>query len=154
MIGTSFGSPSSPVIVTSSVFGRLTTSRFHPNFFSNPVSKACVPLISPELFHAGERLVCDTLKNAPLSEIQQADLYEVICGCYERHSTIITSSHDFAEWQEVFTNPLMGSAAMDRLVYRAIRITIEGKSYRLQSFVESVKFLTREAETSTEDIVD
>ncbi len=32
-------------------------------------------------------------------------------------------------------NPLIGSAAMDRLVHRAVKIVIEGKSYRLDSFV-------------------
>jgi DNA replication protein DnaC len=37
----------------------------------------------------------------------------------------------------VFSNPLMGSAAMDRLVHRAIKIVIEGKSYRLNSFINN-----------------
>jgi hypothetical protein len=39
----------------------------------------------------------------------------------------------------VFTNPLMGSAAMDRLVHRAVKIVIEGKSYRVDSFVKRSK---------------
>jgi DNA replication protein DnaC len=94
-------------------------------------------------------LILDDYGLRSLSESQQADLYEVISGRYERASTIITSNRDFAEWPAVFSNPLMGSAAMDRLVHRAIRITIEGKSYRLSSFVESTKFLTGEANQGT-----
>ena len=39
----------------------------------------------------------------------------------------------------VFSNPLMGSAAMDRLVHRGIKILIEGKSYRVDSFVKRSK---------------
>jgi len=41
------------------------------------------------------------------------------------------SNRDFSEWLAVFANPLMGSAAMDRLVHRGIKIVIEGKSYRV-----------------------
>jgi hypothetical protein len=33
----------------------------------------------------------------------------------------------------------MGSAAMDRLVHRAVKIVIEGKSYRVDSFVKRTK---------------
>ena len=53
------------------------------------------------------------------SEDQQADLYEIINKRYERASTILSSNRDFSEWPAVFSNPLMGSAAMDRLVHRA-----------------------------------
>ncbi len=39
----------------------------------------------------------------------------------------------------VFSNPLMGSAAMDRLVHRGIKIVIQGQSYRLESFMKRAK---------------
>ena len=63
------------------------------------------------------------------------DLYEVICNRYERHATVIISNRDFNEWTLVIANRLMASAAMDRLVHRAVKIVIEGKSYRMDSFV-------------------
>jgi DNA replication protein DnaC len=81
-----------------------------------------------------EVLILDDFGLKPLSEEQQSDLYELICERYERAPTIITSNRDFAEWMSVFSNPLMGSAAMDRLVHRGIKIVIEGKSYRVDSF--------------------
>ena len=84
-------------------------------------------------------LILDDFGLTPLSEDQQADLYEIICDRYERTSTILTSNRDFSEWPGVFANPLMGSAAMDRLVHRAVKIVIEGKSYRLDSFVKRSK---------------
>jgi hypothetical protein len=40
----------------------------------------------------------------------------------------------------------MGSAAMDRLVHRALKITIEGDSYRMNSFVKSTKELASGAQ--------
>ena len=84
-------------------------------------------------------LILDDFGLTPLSDPQQADLYELICERYEKHSTILTSNRDFNEWPMVFTNPLMGSAAMDRLVHRAVKIVIEGKSYRVDSFVKRSK---------------
>ncbi len=88
---------------------------------------------------AVDLLILDDFGLSPLSEEQQADLYEIICDRYERASTIVTSNRDFAEWPAVFSNPLMGSAAMDRLVHRAMKLVIEGKSYRVDNFVKRGK---------------
>jgi DNA replication protein DnaC len=84
-------------------------------------------------------LILDDFGLQPLSEPMQADLFEIIKGRYGVASTIITSNRDFNEWPEVFSNPLIASAAMDRLVHRAVKIVIEGRSYRMNSFAESSK---------------
>ena len=93
-------------------------------------------------------LVLDDFGLKPLPEHQQQDLYEVICNRYERHATVITSNRDFNEWPQVFANPLMASAAMDRLVHRAVKIVIEGKSYRMDSFVRRSRELPGPPEPS------
>jgi DNA replication protein DnaC len=90
-------------------------------------------------------LILDDFGLTPYSEEQQADLYELICERYEKSSTVVTSNRDFSEWLGVFSNPLMGSAAMDRLVHRGIKIVIEGKSYRVDSFLRRTRTLTEEA---------
>ena len=69
----------------------------------------------------------------------RSTLPKIICDRYERASTIITSKRDFAEWPAVFSNPLMGSAAMDRLVHRGVKLVIEGKSYRMDNFLKRSK---------------
>lgn len=81
-------------------------------------------------------LILDDFGLNDMTATQQADLYEIICARYETASTIITSNRDLSEWQSMFSNPLMANAAMDRLVHNAIRIVIEGKSYRLEKFAE------------------
>lgn len=81
-------------------------------------------------------LILDDFGMKPLSEVEQSDLYEVICERYEKAPTILTSNRDFNEWPMIFQNPLMGSAAMDRLVHRATKIVIEGKSFRVDAFVK------------------
>jgi DNA replication protein DnaC len=94
-------------------------------------------------------LVLDDFGLRPLNENQQVDLFELIRGRYETASTVITSNRDFDEWPQVFSNPLIASAAMDRLVHRAIKIVIEGKSYRVNSFIKKAKRLTPSAKTDT-----
>ncbi len=59
------------------------------------------------------------------------DFYQVIHERYERGSVLVTSNRDYAEWPEAFgENPLLASAALDRLAHRAHQITITGASYR------------------------
>lgn len=79
-------------------------------------------------------LILDDFGLQPLSAQQQDDLYEIICHRYESGSTIITSNRDVDEWISMFDNPLVGGAAVDRLVHKTTTITIEGKSYRLADY--------------------
>lgn len=82
-------------------------------------------------------LILDDFGLQGLNESQQEDLYQIIAQRYERSSTIITSNRDFNEWPSIFINPLLGTAALDRLVHKGIQIIIEGSSYRLAEFKKS-----------------
>ena len=77
-------------------------------------------------------LVLDDFGLLDLSIREQTDIYEIVCGRYERCSTIITSNREVSEWFSLFQNPLLASAVIDRLIHRAIRIVIDGPSYRLK----------------------
>lgn len=79
-------------------------------------------------------LILDDFGLQALNESQQNDLYHLIAARYENGSTIITSNRDFDEWPSIFANPLLGTAALDRLVHRGVQIVIEGNSYRLNEF--------------------
>ena len=79
-------------------------------------------------------LILDDFGLQKLLPQQQDDLYEIICHRYESCSTVITSNRDVGEWISIFDNPLVGSAAVDRLVHRTTTITIEGNSYRLADY--------------------
>ncbi len=46
---------------------------------------------------------------------------------------IITSNRAFPEWPEVFGEPLLASAALDRLAHDAHQIAITGDSYRTRA---------------------
>ena len=81
-------------------------------------------------------LILDDFGLQSLNDQNQEDLYDLIAHRHERMTTLITSNRDFKEWPLVFTNQLLGSAAMDRLVHRALRLTITGPSYRLKTFLD------------------
>jgi DNA replication protein DnaC len=58
------------------------------------------------------------------------DLYEVIDGRYQRAAIVLTTNRAFTEWPELFDQPVLASAAIDRLAHGAAQITITGDSYR------------------------
>lgn len=75
-------------------------------------------------------LIIDDLGLRPLTGDQPGDLYEIIRARYERGSTIITSNRDREELATLFGDPILASAAMDRLLHRAHVLVLEGESYR------------------------
>jgi DNA replication protein DnaC len=84
-------------------------------------------------------LILDDFGLIPMPANQQIYLYEIISARYEKTSTIITSNRDFGEWISVFENPLVGSAAMDRLIHKALKFSIDGPSYRGYNFKTAQK---------------
>ena len=45
---------------------------------------------------------------------------------------ILTSNRGFAEWGEVFGDPVVATALLDRLLHHAVVVQIEGSSYRMR----------------------
>jgi DNA replication protein DnaC len=58
------------------------------------------------------------------------DLYDVINERYEHGSILLTSNRAPSEWADLFQNPLLASAGLDRLLDRAEVVVIRGPSYR------------------------
>jgi DNA replication protein DnaC len=81
-------------------------------------------------YTAPQLLIIDDLGLRPLRGDEPLDLYEVIRARYEHGATVVTSNRDPEELAELFGDPLLASAAMDRLLHHAHVLTIEGESYR------------------------
>ena len=69
--------------------------------------------------------------------------FNLISKRYEKSSTIITTNLVFSKWPDVFGEPTLTNALLDRLLHHCSVININGPSYRLkdqlQYFVESDK---------------
>jgi DNA replication protein DnaC len=76
-------------------------------------------------------LVLDDFGLRPLPPSGSTDLYDVIDQRYETGSIVLTSNRAPGEWPEVFNDPLLASAGLDRLGDRAYLLTITGRSFRL-----------------------
>lgn len=81
-------------------------------------------------FTSPDLLILDDLGLRPLVGDEPIDLFEVVRQRYERGAMVITSNRDTAEWHPLFGDPLLASAAMDRLLHHAHVLDIEGDSYR------------------------
>ena len=57
-------------------------------------------------------------------------LFELIAARYERRSLLVTANRPFGEWNEVFPDPAMTVAAIDRLVHHATIFELNVESYR------------------------
>jgi len=57
-------------------------------------------------------------------------LNEIISERYEEGSIIVTSNRPIENWNELFSEPVVSSALLDRILHNAHKIIIDGKSYR------------------------
>jgi DNA replication protein DnaC len=64
--------------------------------------------------------------------------FQLINARYEKGAMILTSNRGFAEWGEVFGDPVVATALLDRLLHHAVVIQIEGASYRLRQHADLV----------------
>ncbi len=77
-------------------------------------------------------LILDDFGIKPIQPPGPEDLYDIINERYEKGSILLTSNRAPSEWPEVFLNPLLASAGLDRLLDRAETVIIRGASYRAQ----------------------
>jgi len=57
-------------------------------------------------------------------------LFELIAARYEHRSLLITANQPFKDWGNVFPDPAMTVAAIDRLVHHSVIFEMNVESYR------------------------
>ena len=75
-------------------------------------------------------LILDDFGLKPLRPPAPEDFYDVISERYERGATIVTSNRALSEWPQLFGDPLLASAGLDRLFHNAHALIITGESFR------------------------
>ena len=81
-------------------------------------------------------LILDDLAYVSKDQAETSVLFELISARYERRSTLITANRTFGEWGQVFPDPAMTLAAVDRLVHHATIFEINVDSYRRRAALE------------------
>ena len=66
-------------------------------------------------------------------DVDSANLFfNLIAKRYERLSTIITTNSPFSKWSDIFHEPVLTNALLDRLLHHCSVININGPSFRLK----------------------
>ena len=63
-------------------------------------------------------------------------LFELIAARYERRSILITANQPFRRWDNIFPDPAMTLAAIDRLVHHATILELNVESYRRRAALD------------------
>jgi DNA replication protein DnaC len=77
-------------------------------------------------------LIIDELGYLPFDPKAAHLFFQLVSRRYEKGSTLITSNRSVGEWGEVFGDPVVATAILDRLLHHSHIVTIRGESYRLK----------------------
>ncbi len=104
-----------------SLMTRLTKA-----FHENRLERSLQQLVYPRV------LIIDEIGYLPLSNLEASLFFRLVARRYERASMIITSNKSFLDWGEVFNDPVVATAILDRLLHYSTTLNIKGESYRLK----------------------
>ncbi len=81
-------------------------------------------------------IILDEVGFVPFSQRGAQILFAFISQKYLRGSLIVTSNLAFAEWTEVFGDPRLTSALLDRLTHRCHILEFSGESHRFRQSLQ------------------
>ena len=84
-------------------------------------------------------LIIDEIGYLPIGEEEAKMFFQLIDMRYEKKSTIITSNINLSDWGKIFSDSLIASAILDRLVHHSSIVNILGNSYRTASALSKLK---------------
>jgi DNA replication protein DnaC len=77
-------------------------------------------------------LIIDEIGYLPIDRQGASLFFQLVSHRYERGSIIITTNQSLGAWGEVFGDPVIATAVLDRLLHHSITVNIKGESYRLR----------------------
>src|SRR6476620_955400 len=83
-------------------------------------------------------LIVDEIGYLPITAGNGNLFFQLVNARYEKVAMILTSNRGFAEWGEVFGDPVVATALLDRLLHHAVVVQIEGSSYRMRQHADLV----------------
>jgi DNA replication protein DnaC len=77
-------------------------------------------------------VIVDEVGYTPITREECNLFFRFVSYRYEKTSTIITSNKAFGDWAELFSDQVIVTAILDRLLHHSVVINIKGNSYRLK----------------------
>jgi len=83
-------------------------------------------------YYKSSLVVVDEVGYTPVTREECNLFFRFIANRYEKTSTVITSNKAFSDWTELFHDPVIVTAILDRLLHHSAVVNIKGNSYRLK----------------------
>jgi len=83
-------------------------------------------------YYKSSMVIVDEVGYTPINREECNLFFRFIANRYEKASTVITSNKAFSDWTELFHDPVIVTAILDRLLHHSTVINIRGNSYRLK----------------------
>ena len=87
-------------------------------------------------------LIIDELGYQKMDTASANLFFNLIAKRYEKSSTIITTNSPFSKWADIFQEPVLTNALLDRLLHHCSVMNINGPSYRLK---DQLQFISEES---------
>ncbi|PWI21827.1 transposase [Kurthia zopfii] len=81
-------------------------------------------------------LIIDEIGYLPIDTEDAKLFFQLIDMRYEKKSTIFTTNINFKAWDEVFQEPKLANAILDRILHHATVVPIVGDSYRIKDYLD------------------
>jgi len=97
-------------------------------------------------------LIIDEIGYIPIDRLGANLFFQLISRRYEKGAMILTSNQAYANWGEIFGDPVIASAILDRLLHHDTTVNIKGESYRLKEKRKAGLLSRSMDETKTESL--
>ncbi len=87
-------------------------------------------------FEKYDLIICDELGYISFDKQGAELLFSHLSLRAGRKSIIVTTNLLFDQWAEIFTDPILTAAMVDRLTHKAYMVNMNGNSYRLKETIE------------------
>ncbi len=93
-------------------------------------------------------LIIDEIGYIPIDRHGAHLFFQLISRRYEKGALILTSNRSFSQWNEIFGDPVIATAILDRMLHHSTTVNIKGNSYRLKEKVKAGLIREPEVEQS------